>query len=320
MTAPEPITAPGIHDRPSQPAGAPYSQAQLRGIGQAMRWRFLADVLYAVAGIEIFGINPFGFLSAWADDLSARADAAYNIAIGAQSAANYANGQLTLNMTSDVTGGVSISAGFTGAAANNLGAGWNRVSVGSGGGNFGPNGSGQAVWKRSGGLPRAHYDRNTTALATDIQGIRMLVSTRPQSGGGSTSWSALNGNSYNTLLGRMNAAQDCAVFARIGRSAVGIGAIVSGSETILGGTALTVADGDVWTLLLGTDASDREFLLKQNGVVRLAVTDSGAVSQMGGAYRYAGLASEASANLFTQWDTGAVDAWSAVDRQPTTLL
>ena len=61
MSSPEPITAPGIHDlTPYAQASAPKTQEQMKAVGQAMRFRFGADVLYALAGIEILGVHIVG--------------------------------------------------------------------------------------------------------------------------------------------------------------------------------------------------------------------------------------------------------------------
>ena len=324
MTAPDlppPLTAPGIHDMPREMVRPPKTQKQLKGAAQAANNLLLANVLYAVSGIRVLGLSPFIGLRSWADELVQRANDAYYGALDAQASANYANGRLTIlagiNLAAGVPGGVVVSSDFSGASASSLGSVFSRVSVGSGGGGFGPNGQGHATWKKSGGLPRANYDRNELHLATDYQASQIVVSKRPEVGGNNPNWDAPGGTPYNLMLLRANEAQDSAVYARVGRQRVHVGYIVGGSWTNLRSELSTTADGDNWTFLVGTDEEDRRFILKRNGVPVIDVVDDDAGSQLGEDYRFAGIGAECAAGFFVQVAPGEIDAWAAADRQPS---
>lgn len=318
----EPVTAPGIHDLPRTSPQAPFTPQQLKGIGTAMRYRFLADVLYAVAGIEVLGQTPFAGLANWAQELEDRADEAYLSAFHAQRSANYANSQLIVltggGLASDVPGGVALFADFNGSAATNLGADFTRTSTGSGGGNFGPNGDGLAVWKKSGGQDRWHYDRHNTALATDYQAILVLMANPPQN-------PYLGGDAYTYLRGRINAADDTWVYCRIGNNDLQVGCVVSGATTIFETIEIETNPGDVWLFVVGTDIDDREFIVKQNGITVWRDIDDAAVSQLGSGYRYVGLGNKAANRAFLvipfadQTRPGDLDMWTAADRLATSI-
>ena len=319
MTSPEPITAPGIHDlTPYAQASAPKTQEQMKGIGQAMRFRFGADVLYALAGIEILGVHifdPFGLITAWADDLSDRANDAISAAQGAQDSANYANAILGSALTSNIVGGVSVSDLFNRAAATDLGPNWSRISGGDFGGSgaWGTNGIGIVKWTKSGGLDRIHYDRHVTELSGDYQVVQCLMSKLPEIP------VLLDSPPWNELRGRVNAAQTSYVYARVYATALKVGCYSAGTQHVFDTvTGLTNKPGQVWRLQCGTDdgvtAEPAEFVVFRNDEEIWRGDDSGD-SLYGSDYRGAGMAAQATYRFFgtDQWVPGEIDVWAAAD-------
>lgn len=298
-------------------SAAPQLTAQRIGvIGQVILDLVLAQVALALGNITILGQKPFAFLTQWGQELQQRAIDAYTNAGVAQSSANYANSQLSIltggALASNVTGGVAVSAPFTGASANTLGSSFSRTSEGPGAGNFGPNGSGQAVWKKSGGLWRRHIDRNTTALATDYQALFMVVSKPAEA-------PSFGSDAYTYLLARMNSTAATFVYCRIGRTNLEVGKRSGGTWTAWTSVDITANAGDQFAFLVGTSTDDREVIVRQNGVTRLTYTDTS--SALGSDYRYVGLASQcAERNFLTdQTRPAELDVWSAADRLPATI-
>lgn len=303
-----------IRRPPSDTATPPFTQNQLRGIARSMVSLILAQVLYAISGIHVFGVEPFAGLKDWADTLVATANDAYYNASVAQGAADYANSSITGLLTTDVSGGQSLFSSFEGTAATNIGASFTQEYDGTGSGTFGLDGAGNTKWNKSGGFTRRCFARHNTALTTDYQRGRVVITTRPQN--------AISGTApaiYVCL--RMNAACDTLVYARLENDFAAIGCLVGGSETVLHSGSVTINNGDVIDFYAGTDNDDREFILKRNGVNLLSpFTDASAVSSYGSSYLYAGLGNLAPSWAFftSQGDPGKVAAWAAVDRQATT--
>lgn len=313
------LASPTLHDPfPEVKSNAPELSLQRIGvIGQVILDLILAQIALALGNITVLGQKPFAFLTQWGQDLQQRAIDAFNNAGVAQSSANYANAQLSIltggALASNVTGGVSLAAQFTGAAANNLGADFSRTSDGPGAGNFGPNGSGQAVWRKSGGLWRRHIDRHTTSLATDYQALFTVVSKIADA-------PSFGSDAYIYLLARMNSAADTFVYCRIGRGNLEVGKRNSGTWTAWTSVDITANAGDQFAFIVGTTADDREVVVRQNGVARITYTD-GSSSAMGASYRYVGLASQAAERNFLTDQTrpAELDVWSAADRLPSTV-
>lgn len=300
---------------------ARLSPRQLGAIGTILVDLLLAQVALALANVNVFGAQPFGFLKGWAEDLQKKAQDAYTGAFDAQDSANYANNQLTVltggALASDVTGGMSVNAQFNEASANTLTGFTRTFSDGAGGGFYGPNGSGRAVWKKSGAQTRRHIDQSNTALATDYQAVFCVMATPVQS-------PSLGGDAYSYLIGRMDAAGTTFVYARIGNNDLAVGKVVSGTWSApWASVAITTKPGDQWTFLLGTNTDDREFIVKQNGVVRITHTDTTS-SAFGSNYRRVGLGALAAnratlLNLFDQTVPGELEMWAAADRQSSSV-
>jgi hypothetical protein len=232
----------------------------------------------------------------------------------AQSSANNVNSRVTTLegslLASNVSGGVSVFDQFVGASANDLGASWTRTSSGAGAGGFGPNGSGKAVWKKSGGLSREHRDRHNTPLATDYQSVAVVVTKAPEPSGG-------GGFAQTFLLARSNSAATEFVWALISSASVQVGKYVSGTASSWASQSVTVKAGDQFTFIVGTSTDDRQVIVKQNGVVRITHTDTTS-SSFGASYRYVGLSSIAVGTSTTQLAPAELEVWSAADRLPAT--
>jgi hypothetical protein len=72
------------------------------------------------------------------------------------------------------------------------------------------------------------------------------------------------------------------------------------------------------SLLLGTNASQRNFLVVQNGFAVINHTDSTS-SDFGASYRYVGVINSAGINNnFAQISAASLDLFAAADRQPST--
>jgi hypothetical protein len=311
----------------------PLTPTQIGAVGQIILDLTLAQVALALGSINILGVQPFASLTDWGYALQDKAKKAYDNAFNAQTSANYANKQLTIltgaSLASDVSGGVSVNDGFSGSVSANLSStSWTRVTSststdGAGGGTFGPNGAGQAVWKKSGFLSRRDVYRSNTALATNYQAVFAVVSTPPDS--------PLGEDAYLYLLGRMNAAGTEFVYARIGNNDLAIGKVTPGSSRttvpwggVWASTSITANPGDQFGLYLGsndgTADTPLDFVVKQNGITRLSHSDTTS-SAYGSSNLYCGVAAFAGNRFFnlTQTAPGAIDLWAAADRKPTSI-
>lgn len=312
-----------VHEPPGeQTVGAPpLSWQQVQATAQFLLDTIIGRIAIAFGGIEIFGWKPLDFLADWGEQRIADAQANYLAAINAQYTATYAvsgvTGAAAGALASDVSGGVAVVAQFNEAADTDLGTGWTRVSDGPGAGGFGPNGSGQAVWSKSGGLWRRHVDINDTPLATDYQSVYAVLSAPVEN-------PYLGGDAYTFLIARSNTSGTEYVWARIGNNDLAIGKTVSSTfATPWATTTVTTRPGDQWQFIAGTDSDDREFIVKQNNVVKLTHTDVTS-SSYGASYLNCGIGSQAADRavlivpFLDQTRPAEVDLWAATDRQSTT--
>lgn len=308
---------PDIHTPPPEVKSVTLTPQYVGLIGGILLDLFLAQVALALGGITILGVKPFDFLTAWGEDLQQRASDAYNNALSAQRGANYANSQLALltggAFAGEVAGGVSVSAQFNESTPATTLTGFSRVeSDGSGGGTFGPNGIGQAVWTKSGGLYRRHVDLYDTTLATDYQAVFAVLFEPPQG-------PYLGQQAYTYLVARAASDGSEFVFARIGVDSIAIGVKSASTYTLLGSQVdLDVSYGDTFTFIVGTSDDVREFVVRQNGVEVINRTD--AASSYGASYRHVGVASLAADRgfliipFFEQTVPASLDLWAAADR------
>jgi hypothetical protein len=241
----------------------------------------------------------------------------------AQKSANFANITNTITkattLAAAVTSGVAVTDAFNGSAANDLGGSWTRTSAGSGSGFWGPNGTGSAVWKPSGNVSRQHYDRHSTPLFTDFQAVMTVVSAYPQANS--------RGEPYTYLVGRANTnalTSATFVYLRIGRNSLALGKCVAGTfATPWVQQSTTNVPGDQISFLLGTNASQRNFIVVQNGFAVINHTDSTS-SDFGASYRYVGVVNSATVNPTalpsrrSQSTSASLDLFAAADRQSST--
>ena len=236
----------------------------------------------------------------------------------AQKSANFANITNTITkattLAAAVTSGVAVTDDLNRAASNDLGASWTRTSNGSGSGFWGPNGTGSAVWKPSGGLTRQHYDRHSTPLFTDFQAVMTVVSAYP---GSNTRSSA-----YTYLVGRANSnalSSATFVYLRISTNELAVGKCVAGTFATPWVTQNTTnVPGDQISFLLGTNASQRQFIVVQNGFAVINHTDITS-SDFGASYRYVGVINASgTVRNRDQVASGSLDLFAAADRQPST--
>ena len=242
----------------------------------------------------------------------------------AQKSANFANITNTITkattLAAAVASGVAVTDAFNGSSANDLGGSWTRTSTGSGSGFWGPNGTGSAVWKSSGSLPRVHYDRHSTPLFTDFQAVMTVVSAYPSVSGTATPYTYLVGRSDSNALSSATF-----VYLRIGRNSLALGKCVAGTfATPWVEQATTNVAGDQISFLLGTNSSQRNFIVVQNGFAVINHTEDPPSSDYGSGFRYVGVINSASVNLNIsasrrrQIPSASLDLFAAADRQSST--
>ena len=240
----------------------------------------------------------------------------------AQKSANFANITNTITkattLAAAVASGVAVTDAFNGTAANDLGASWTRSSAGSGSGFWGPNGSGSAVWKNSGSLARQHYDRHNTPLFTDFQAVMTVVSKYPTQ--------VFNPSNFTYLVGRANSnvlSSGTFVYLRISNNQLALGKCVSGTFNAPWVTvATTNVAGDQISFLLGTNASQRNFIVVQNGFAVINHTDTTS-SDYGSGFRYVGVINNGvpgkrTYSGFSPITPASLDLFAAADRQSST--
>lgn len=212
-----------------------------------------------------------------------------------------------------VSGGVAMSDEFDGASANDPGVYWTVVSDGSGAGFYGLNGIGRVVWKTSGALSRRHVNVYDVPLATDTQLVSCVIGAVP-----ALPASVASNPPWTYLIGRSNAAGDTFTWARFNDFKLQLGYTVSGVYTQFSGAEVTRSGwsgGAELEFYLGTDADDRELIVRANGLTVLTHTDSGDLSTMGASNRYVGVvASAVGFSSFTQMTPPSLSAWAASDR------
>ena len=166
-------------------------------------------------------------------------------------------------------------------------------SAGPGGGNYGPNGAGQLVWKPSGFTAREKvYKRTDMPLQTNNGVVTAVWSSRIKD--------PLFSDGYGYLCGRMfDVNNNTYVRARIDNNSAVIQAVVGGVVTSIGSSAsVDTQDGDVWEFWYGTLTNPYLFWLKRNGVTvpfgpNRFVEDAGHVSQLGSSYLMCGVGGRA---------------------------
>jgi len=240
----------------------------------------------------------------------------------AQKSANFANITNTITkattLAAAVASGVAVTDEFNGTSANDLGASWTRTSTGSGSGFWGPNGTGSAVWKKSGTLTRRHYDRHSTPLFTDFQAVMTVIAAYPQPDSRNPAYTYLVGRADSNALSTATF-----VYVRIGRNSLALGKCVAGTfATPWVEQSTTNLVGDQISFLLGTNSSQRNFIVVQNGFAVINHTDTTS-SDYGASYRYVGVVNSCNVDngvgsRKAQVVPASLDLFAAADRQSST--
>lgn len=323
MTAPygtsgnEPVTAPGIHDTDwVAQAAAPRTQEQMRATGEAMVKIIMAQVLYAISGINILGVSlldPFGLLRAFADELVQQANDAYDNAFNAQGSANTANAGVTDIYARLDAGDVSGDYLFDtfDRTGSDMGPNYFQRYVGPGAGGWGTNGS-SVHWSQNGATELTGLAIHDTALTTNYQSARIVH-------GLPTDASNVKPRLYIIL--RSNATLDTYVIASVANNTCEIGYVISDTYTRIGAAeAVNFADGDSLEFRAGTAADDYQFLLYRNGALVCDRTDAAMASQMGASYLQAGFGQLAGIQFFgfffSQIAPADIHSFAAADRTP----
>lgn len=154
---------------------------------------------------------------------------------------------------------------------------------GPGGGHYGPNGSGYLVWKPSGAQWReVIYRRNDLTLGSDNGVVTVVWGAKP--------YDPLFSDSYGYICGRMGSSFGTHIRAVIDNNSARIQALSGGTVAQIGPTvSLTIKNGDVFEFWFGTASQPYRMWLVQNGTRVLDVEDTGAVSEIGAAYRRVGI-------------------------------
>ena len=301
---------------------------QAKATAQFLLDSIIGRIAIALGGISIGDWKPLSFLADWGKKRIEDAQRNFAAAMNAQASANFALSQVTIltggSLASNVPGGVTVSDQFVGASANTLSSqAWTRTSDGPGGGGFGPDGSGKAVWKKSGGLWRRHLDISATPLATDYPAVLVVLAAPVES-----PWVGLarGPDAWTYLIARSNSSATTFVYARLGFDSLQVGCNpVSGDWTPGPTVPSTIKAGDQWVLMVGTSTDPLEVIVKQNGITRVGpgsgvtyiATDTIAAQE----FRHVGVGSLAvERNFFLdQTRPAEIEVWSAADRQATTV-
>ena len=339
-------TTQAVHTEPPQNyQWQSLSQDQLNSIRSNLITSIIQVVIQAVTGIFIPGGGlggATGQLSDWSGGLNDLAQGildniwnAFDSGVPGNTSGNSlftmfngifgihrtGSGAVSVNAVQDarldaflITGGSSLGETFNGSASTALNTtNWNQTYAGSGSGTYGLSGSGSGHWNTSGSSSRESRNRyKAAALTTDTQSVAVTLASNFQQ--------LIGDETEIRLLARMNAAETDRIEARIQRTSVEIGYVLSGTYTRLG-SAVTISGNTsgTWQLKVGTLASSREFVLLHNGVTVISQTDTGASSAMDSSHWYTGFTAKAGWG-FTfvvipiQVAPPDVESWAASDR------
>jgi hypothetical protein len=278
----EPVTAEGIHEGGTDyTLKAPFTNNQMRGIADSFMYRIGATILYWLAGIEVLGGNPFGFLRTWADDLQNRANDAYTNAQTAQFTAEAAQdtGTHATNEVSTLKARVEAGSGdyftdpFDYANSDLLpGLQYAPYTIGSGAGTYGPNGNGELQWKISGfGTRYLLYVRSTFMVTSGQFGMSMVISKKQSNNGPAVYLGAVDSTTGDGIV--LEVQKDYfAVIPVVGLALIGSGTYHNGSTS--------TADGDLFELYYGATVGGvfypQAVYIKRNSATLWSTTDVGA--------------------------------------------
>lgn len=164
---------------------------------------------------------------------------------------------------------------------------------------------GQLVW--SGGTGREFYAFNGGPLQTDLFEVSAVLPAVPSHG-----WLGADDNNYVYLIGRIDAAGNNMVIARLAWDEVRIYSYNSGTFTQIGSTLSksdVITGGCRISFKGGTVVEPRRFIVSVNGDQVLSVLDSGNVSLLGSSYRLCGHGIEKGGS----YDTAKIATWAMMD-------
>lgn len=266
----------------------------------------LSRVLYAIADVNVLGIQPFAGLRTWADDLSNQAITAYNTAATAQAGLDTTVAGIT--GTTDPTQVAPVVSSLQDTSTSNASAiaeiNADQNASSTGGNKFGDNfntdanplsgwtqvaggaaqimaDNGQAVLSDGGTATGARFARYNATTAGDDQSVIGVIGT---------THSALF--QATTIICRGNSTLSSFIYANVFINKVYVGnATHSGSSMPTwndwnsGGTSISISAGS--TVELKVQGNTYSFLV--NGVVKYSHTDTTYVSTFtDGTHRYAG--------------------------------
>ena len=277
---------------------------------------FGAMICRALAGIDILGLHPFGFMSAWADNLDAAAQQALGTAQTAQATANTAVNAVNNQQQQQSSGGASISVSpFPPGYSGNLGPGWTTGgTAGSAQWMTGKYGAGLSAQPSKVAVAGTQFALNTTVMQTDshtasgvigygdpnsIAGTALIVRAAADMSSfiyvnTAVSSAYLGAGSYNSSTGAWS---------------FGVWASITSNFLLYGGDTLTLS-------VVGATAT-----FSRNGTPVLSHSDISAQVPVGASNRSVGLFSQQAidgwGNVSVGWDMAS---FTAVDTaSPPTL-
>lgn len=196
---------------------------------------------------------------------------------------------------------------FERANATSLGSNWTQ-NYESGNGSLGVK-DGYAFWYESGGGTRICRAVYNTPLDADNCSVRMTVAEK--------AIADVSSPPFLELIARSDSTAENCVVARINRTSVEIGYIISGTYTQMSSASLGQKGLNVlWEFVVGVDGDPDKFELRWSNYVVVSATDSGSVSPRGSGQRHAGFAMRAGNGLtpvfvFAQKRPPNISAWVA---------
>lgn len=219
---------------------------------------------------------------------------------GAQSSATTAASTATaaLAATSTPVGGVTHTDFFDYAAGAVSTPYVTRYVGGGASGTLVWDGAGKLDWSIAGGITRQGFFVDTAnPTATDTQEITVVFDRVVEAPSGGD-------ESYNYVLGRANNTATSYTAGRVGHNSAQIVYDTgTGFINVLGSpVTVTPAPGDIWKLKCGVGGTARRFVLQQNGVTVLDVTDT-TNTILASTNRYGGGAMQAGARNYGSTQT-----------------
>ena len=185
-----------------------------------------------------------------------------------------------------------------------------QISVGGGGGTYGPNGIGHLVWKTAGFSGRlVIYRRSDVTLAQDNGVVTSVWLTKIKN--------PLGADTYGYLCGRMaNDGSNTYIRAAIDNNTARIEVVVGGTVTQLGAAVnITPTAGDVFRFFYGATSHSRRFWLRQGSVTIMTREDGtaagvGSISLLNSDHRSVGFGTAVGQYVLTQNPGPSLAGWT----------